>query len=270
MVGFFDSGFGGLTVLKEVVKTLPEYSCIYLGDNARTPYGSRSQDVIYQYTIEGVDELFRQGTELVILACNTASAVALRRLQREWLPVHYPEKRVLGVLNPTVEEIKNFDCKTVGLFATQATVKSQAFVREIAKIDSGAVVIQQACPLLVPIIESGEFDQLEVVTQKYVQELFAKRKDIGTVILGCTHYAIIANIFRKYVPQHVRIISQGELVATSLRKYLARHIEIENRLSKNGEVSFLTTKSSPHVQYLAKMFYGKKIKLEVVSFKSGS
>lgn len=265
MIGFFDSGFGGLTVLKEVVKILPDYSYIYLGDNARTPYGSRSQEVIYNYTCEGVEELFSRGACLVILACNTASAVALRRLQQDWLPKHYPDRRVLGIFNPTVEEVGNFNSKIIGLFATQATIESGAFEREIAKIDGLVVVAQQACPLLVPIIESGEFDQLERVVQKYVKELFEKNNSIGTVILGCTHYAIIEEVFRKYIPQNIQIISQGKLVAKSLQKYLGRHGEIEKKLEKDGARIFLTTENSQKVEHLAGLFYGSKIKLEIVN-----
>lgn len=263
MIGFFDSGFGGLTVLKEVVKVLPEYSYVYLGDNARTPYGSRSQEVIYQYTIEGVEELFRQGAELVILACNTASAVALRKIQQEYLPQFYPDKKVLGIIIPTAEEMAGFE--NIGIFATEATVDSGVYVGEILKFNSDADIFHQACPLIVPVIESGEFDQLENIVQKYVKGFFSKNDKIDVVILGCTHYAIIENIFRKYVPEDVRIISQGKIVAEKLEKYLARHGEIESRLSRNGDGLFLTTENSPHIQQLAEIFYGKKIELKVVS-----
>jgi glutamate racemase len=264
MIGFFDSGFGGLTILKEVAKTLPDYSYIYLGDNARTPYGSRSQEIIYEYTKEGVEELFKQGAQIVVLACNTASAVALRKLQQDWLPKKYPERKILGIFKPTVEDAKNFNSKTIGFFATEATVESGAFVREIAKLKADIVVVQQACPLLVPIIEAGEFKQNETVVQKYVEELFKKNKNIGTVVLGCTHYAIIEDIFRKYVPKNAQIISQGELVAQSLKRYLDSHPDIKKCLKKECRREFLTTENSPRIKKLAEIFYGEKINLKVV------
>lgn len=269
MIGFFDSGLGGLTILKEVVKILPEYSYVYLGDNARTPYGSRSQEIIYQYTCEGIEELFSRGATLVVLACNTASAVALRKIQQEYLPKYHPDKKVLGIFNPTVEKVKEFQSNIIGLFATEATVNSKAFEREIAKTSSEAIVIQQACPLLVPIIESGEFDQLEIIVSKYVNELFEKG-NIGTVILGCTHYAIIENLFRKFIPPNVEIITQGNLVAESLRDYLKRHQEIESKLKKKQARIFLTTENSAHTKELSQLFYGNKINLEAIKLSSRS
>ena len=269
MIGFFDSGFGGLTILKEVVKTLPDYSFVYLGDNARTPYGSRSQEVIYQYTIEGVEELFRRGAQLVILACNTSSAVALKKIQKEYLPKHHPGKYVLGIIIPVAEEAKNFKAKNIGVFATQASVESNAFSKEIAKTDNTLVTTQQACSELVPIIEAGEFEKLNDVVEKYSKQLFAKNKDIDTVILGCTHYAIIEDVFRKNISQNVQIISQGKLVAESLKKYLNKHSEIEKCLEKKCGRVFLTTEKSMHVQHLAESFYGEKLKLEVVNLFHG-
>ena len=269
MIGFFDSGFGGLTILREVAKTLPDYSFVYLGDNARTPYGSRSQEVIYQYTVQGVEELFRKGAQLVILACNTSSAVALKKIQKEYLPKHHPDKYVLGIIIPVAEEAKNFNAKNIGVFATQASVESGAFEKEIAKTDDTIVTTEQACPLLVPIIESGEFEELDDVVKKYVKELFAKNKNIQTVILGCTHYALIEDIFRKNIPQNVEIISQGKLVAESLKKYLDKHVEIEKCLEKKCARIFLTTEKSLHVEHLAQLFYGEKIKLEVVNLSLG-
>lgn len=265
MIGFFDSGFGGLTILKEVEKALPSFSYIYLGDNARTPYGSHSQEIIYQYTIEGVEELFRQGAKLVILACNTASAVALKKLQQEWLPLHYPDRRVLGIFNPTVEEAGAHNLKTIGLFATQATVESEAFIREIAKINMAVAVFQQACPLLVPIIETGNFDQLESVVQEYAQALSEKSNSMDAIILGCTHYAIVEKTFRKYLPAGIKIFSQGEIVAKKLKEYLDRHLEFRDNLKEGAKKIFLTTENSPHVQALAELFYGEKIDLFVIS-----
>ncbi|MDD5397333.1 MAG: glutamate racemase [Candidatus Moranbacteria bacterium] len=263
MIGFFDSGFGGLTVLKEVVKTLPDYSYVYLGDNARTPYGSLSQEVIYKYTCEGVEELFSRGAKLIILACNTSSSMALRRIQQEYLPKFHPDKNVLGIIIPTSEEMGKF--KNIGIFATEATVSSDAYPIEISKFNPTAEIFQQACPLLVPIIESGEFDDLESVVKKYAEDLFIKNKDIEAVILGCTHYAIIEDIFRKYIPGDVKIVLQGKIVAEKLKDYLDRHGEIEDGLKKEKSRIFLTTEKSPHVQQLAELFYGEKIELEIVT-----
>ncbi|EKE19533.1 MAG: hypothetical protein ACD_8C00143G0005 [uncultured bacterium] len=262
MIGFFDSGFGGLTILKEVVRTLPDYSYVYLGDNARTPYGSRSQEIIYQYTCEGVSELFRQGAELVVLACNTSSAVALRKIQQEFLPKFHPDKKVLGIIIPTAEEMMGFE--NIGIFATEATVFSEIYTIEILKNNPSAIVTQQACPLLVPIIEAGEFGQLDAVVKKYAKELFRKNENIEKVILGCTHYAIIEDVFRRYIPQHVEIISQGKIVAEKLKSYLDNHPEIENRIEKKSRRKFLTTKNSHSIQHLADLFFGEKIKLEII------
>ncbi|EKE18900.1 MAG: Glutamate racemase [uncultured bacterium] len=262
MIGFFDSGFGGLTILKEVVKTLPDFSYVYLGDNARTPYGSLSKEIIYQYTCEGVEELFSRGAELVILACNTSSAVALRKIQQEYLPKFHPDKKILGIIIPTVEEMVGHE--NIGIFATEATISSGIYPAEILKINANAIVTQEACPLLVPIIESGEFDQLENVVQKYVKDLFAKSEDIETVILGCTHYAIIEDIFRKFIPNNVEIISQGKIIAEKLKNYLSRHGEMEGGMKKGGERIFLTTANSPQIQELARMFYGEEINLKIV------
>jgi len=262
MIGLFDSGLGGLTILKEVVKILPQYSYIYLGDNARSPYGSRSQEVIYQFTSEGVRELFNRGAELIVLACNTSSSSALRRIQQEFLPLDFPNKKVLGIIIPTAEESPNFTkSKEVGILATEATVNSLAYPAEIVKINSGIKVYQQACPLLVPIIEAGETDWegLDLAIKKYLSELFNKSRSIDAIILGCTHYAIIENRIREYLPSNVRIVSQGKIVAEKLRDYLIRHPEIENKIMKDGGRLFLTTKSSKRVGKLARVFYNEPI-----------
>lgn len=251
--------------MKEVEKLLPDYSYVYLGDNLRTPYGSRTKEEIFKYTKEGVKKLFEQGARLVILACNTSSAVALRRMQKEWLPKKYPDRKVLGIFVPTVENMKNSRAKTVGIFATRATVASGAYVREIAKMNPKIVVLQKACPLLVSMIENGEFSQLDRIVEKYTRELFGKNKKIDTVILGCTHYAIIENIFRKYVSKNVVIISQGIIIAKSLAEYLKKHPEIDGKLRRKGKRKFLTTKKSPHVRQLAELFYGDKINLRFIS-----
>jgi len=259
MLGFFDSGLGGLTILKEVVKLLPQYSYIYLGDNARTPYGGRSQEVIYQFTTEGIRELFKRGAELVILACNTSSSV-LRRIQQEFLPRNFPNKRVLGIIIPTAEEAGNFSSsKNIGILATEATVNSLVYPKEINKIYPEIKVYQQACPLLVPIIEVGEikWEGLDLLIQKYLKELFKKSKKIDTLILACTHYQIIKNKIKKYLPPKIRIISQGKIVAEKLKDYLKRHPEIEKKLSKNKKRIFLTTENSERVVKLAKLYFPK-------------
>lgn len=268
MIGFFDSGFGGLTVLREAAKTLPDYSYLYLGDNARTPYGSHSPQTIYEYTLEGVEELFRQGANLVILACNTASAVALKKLQKEYLPVHHPGKTVLGIIIPVAEEVKYFKSKTIGVFATETTVNSNAFAIEIAKTNPALETVHQACPLLVPMIEAGEIDGLDIFVEKYVKDLFAKNSKIGSVVLGCTHYAIIEDVFRKFIPKEVEIVSQGKIVAQSLGCYLENHPEIEKRLEKECARRFLTTEDSAKIEHLADMFYGEKAEMEVAKISS--
>lgn len=264
MIGFFDSGFGGMTVFREVMRVMPECTYIYLGDNARTPYGSRSGEIIYEYTREGVEELFKRGCVLVVLACNTASAVALRKLQQEYLPQHWPDRKVLGIIIPTAEEMREKK-GTVGIFATEATVQSRTFPIEIAKHNPEISVAQQACPLLVPIIEAGEFDQLDAVIEKYVRELFASASDIHSVILGCTHYALVEHIFKKYIPLGVEIISQPRIVTEKLHDYLRRHPEIESRLNKDGRQTFFTTETSDKIQNLAEMFYGEKIQLQSIT-----
>jgi len=270
MIGFFDSGFGGLTVLKEVVKLLPQYSYLYLGDNARTPYGNRSQEVIYQFTTEGVGELFKRGAKLVILACNTSSSGALRRIQQEFLPRVYPERsrRVLGIIIPTAEKIEKFtSTKEVGILATEATVNSLAYPKEIRKVSPEIRIYQQACPLLVPVIEAGEIEslKLEQLIGIYVDNLFSQSSKIDAVILGCTHYAIIEGEIKKHLPQNVKLVSQGPIIAQRLKDYLRRHPEIENRISKNSERLFFTTENSKRVRALSGLFYGEPLELEIAS-----
>lgn len=267
MIGFFDSGFGGLTILKEVEKLLPQYSYIYLGDNARTPYGSRSDEVIFSYTVEGLIELFNRGASLIILACNTSSAVALRKIQQEWLPVHFPDKKVLGIIIPTAEEINHFTkSNVVGILATEATIRSNVYTDEIFKINSKINVVGQACPLFVPTIEAGEHLAFEfnLIIRKYLEVLIKNAPGIDAVILGCTHYAIIESQIRKLLPKNIRLITQGEIVAKKLKQYLARHNELEQALDRERKRVFLTTKDSEKVKRLTELFYGKPIKLELV------
>ncbi len=271
MLGFFDSGFGGLSVVREIRKRLPRYSFTYLGDNARTPYGSRSLEIIHRYTLEGVVELFNRGAELIIVACNTSSSVALRKIQQEYLPGHYPDRRVLGIVIPTAEEVSALSTtKTIGILATEATVNSLAYLQEIAKIDAAASVYQQACPLLVPIIESGELDSAAAPAQQYMTELLAKNREIDTILLGCTHYALIESLIRPLAPGGVTIVSQGAIVAAKLKNYLMRHPEMERRLDRSGKEVFLSTENSPRIQTLAARFFGQPLRIDTVQISRGN
>ena len=266
MLGFFDSGFGGLSVVREIRKNLPQYSFTYLGDNARTPYGSRPLDVIHRYTLEGVVELFRRGAQLIIVACNTSSSVALRRIQQQYLPKHHPEKRVLGIVIPTAEEVSSLSTtKVIGILATQATVNSMAYPQEILKIAPRVEVHQQACPLLVPLIEAGELQATRAPARRYVESLLKQDPRIDTILLGCTHYALIEEILRGLIPPEIRLVSQGAIVAAKLADYLRRHPEIEQRLDRSGKEVFLSTEYSPRIQRLATQFFGKPITIETVS-----
>jgi len=267
MIGLFDSGLGGLTILKEITKILPQYFYVYLGDNARAPYGARSQDVIYKYTVSGVTELFNQGAELVILACNTSSSSALRKIQQEFLPKNFPNKRVLGIIIPTAEEVPNLTkTKEVGILATEATINSKAYINEIQKINSSIKIFQQACPLFVPIIEAGdvEWEGLDLAIKKYLNELFIMSKNIDTIILGCTHYALIEEKIKSYLPDSIKLVSQSKIIAEKLKDYLKRHPEIENKLDKSGKRKFLTTESSERIKNLSQMFYGESIEISIV------
>lgn len=267
MIGFFDSGFGGLTIVHEVVQRLPQYSTIYLGDNARAPYGSRTQEEIFQFTREGVEFLFHQGADLVIVACNTSSSSALRRIQHEVLPIKYPAKRVLGVITPTIEHLDSFtEHNAVGILATQATVDSGAYVREAKKYWPHISVTQQACPLLVPMIEQGaEQSEIRRIAKEYLDQLLNAHAQIDAVLLGCTHYALIADVIQQLVPRGMRVVSQGSLVATQLVDYLQRHPEINERLDKQGAHTFFTTGNQSEVERLARVFYGEGMAIQHVA-----
>lgn len=259
-IGVFDSGYGGLTVLKEIVKILPQYDYIYLGDNARTPYGNRSFETVYKYTLEAVKYLFSVDCKLVILACNTASAKALRSIQQNDLPKIAPDKRVLGVIRPSVEVISKYT-KTgvIGVLATSGTVASKSYVLEIDKISPQYKVYQQACPMWVPLVENIEHnsDGADFFVKKCINDLLCQNTKIDTIMLACTHYPLLLNKIKKYLPKHIQIISQGKIVAPSLKDYLFRHIEIDNCLSKNGECQFLTTDIPVLFDKKAKIFMEK-------------
>jgi len=265
VLGYFDSGFGGLSVVREIQKRLPQYSFVYLGDNARSPYGSLSLDVIHRYTLEGVIELFERGAKLIVVACNTSSSVALRKIQQEYLPKHHPDKRILGIVIPTAEEVSSLSTtKVIGILATEATVNSHAYPQEILKIDPQVEVRQQACPLLVPLIEAGELPAARVPAGRYIESLLKGDPRIDTILLGCTHYALIEDILRPLIPPAVRLVSQGAIVAEKLADYLRRHPEMERRLDKSGTELFLTTEYSPRIQRLATQFFGRPIAIQTV------
>jgi glutamate racemase len=266
-IGVFDSGFGGLTVFKSIRQLLPQYDYIYLGDNARTPYGNRSFETVLKFATEGVNYLFRQGCPLVIIACNTASAKALRSIQQNWLPKHYPERRVLGVIRPTVEAIRNYTkTNKVALWATTGTVRSQSFAIEINKYAPGVELAQQACPMLVPLVEAGELegDGLDYFIEKYWSQTRGQIPDIDSLLLACTHYPLILPRIKALIPSSVRILSQDEIVPPSLKDYLTRHPEHESAVSKNGNCRFLTTDACEHFDHLGEIFMGHKITSEKV------
>lgn len=266
-IGVFDSGYGGLTVLKEIVKTLPGYSYIYLGDNARTPYGTRSFEVVYHYTREAVYKLFDMGCRLVILACNTASAKALRTIQQKDLPGWGPEKRVLGVIRPSVEALARYSSSGhVGILATSGTVASCSYPMEIEKLYGPEKfrVTQLACPMWVPLVENNELtgEGTAYFVRKYAEELLARDAGIDTVILGCTHYPLLKPLITRYMPSQVKIIGQGHIVAESLADYLTRHPEMDEKLCREGTVRYYTTDKPDFFEKMAGIFMEKEVKSE--------
>lgn len=270
MIGVFDSGYGGLTILKQLRETLPEYDFIYLGDNARAPYGPRSFDVVYEFTRQAVMKLFSLGCHLVILACNTASAKALRTIQQEDLKkkYHLPSSddtmtleeqgyRVLGVIRPTVEIIGDLTkTRHIGIVATEGTIRSESYNLEIEKLYPDIIVTGQACPLWAAIVEAGEADSLgaEYFVKKRINQLLTKDPLIDTIILGCTHYPLLKNALNKAVPKNINLISQGEYVAESLKDYLHRHPEMDKKCSKGGTIQYYTTESEERFKEIGKNF----------------
>lgn len=267
-IGVFDSGYGGLTVLKEIVREMPGYRYIYVGDNARAPYGTRSFDAVYRYTRECVFWLLDQGCPLVILACNTASAKALRTIQQKDLPEHYPDRRVLGVIRPSTEIIGNHTNKGhIGIMATSGTVASQSYVIEIEKFFPNIHVHQQACPIWVPLIENNEYEDpaAEYYIKKYVDLLLDQSPDIDTILLACTHYPLILPQIMKFVPEHIRVIPQGEMVAHSLSDYLQRHPEIEKRCLREKGIDFYTTDATEDFDKKGSIFWGESLRSKHLS-----
>ncbi|MFZ2086936.1 MAG: glutamate racemase [Desulfobaccales bacterium] len=265
MIGVFDSGFGGLVVLREFLAVLPQYDYLYLGDNARIPYGTRSDRVVIRFTQQAVDFLFRQGCQLIILACHTASAKALRTIQQKYLPEHYPERRVLGVLIPTVEEaLAASPRKRIGVIGTEGTVTSRSFEIELHKLDPTVQVFQRACPLLVPLIEEGEQDWegTTMILRRYLGPI--QQALVDTLILGCTHYSILHDRVAAGMGGGARLICSGQVTAMKLVDYLRRHPEMEARLSRGQSRRYLTTDLTPRFQLLASLFMGHPLDSEVV------
>ncbi|MCE2711438.1 MAG: glutamate racemase [Cryomorphaceae bacterium] len=268
-IGVFDSGYGGLTVLSEFIKALPQYDFLYLGDNARSPYGSRSFDVVYEYTLQAVTELFSRGCHLVVLACNTASAKALRTIQQNDLPKMFPDRRVLGVIRPSTESLGSMTrSKHVGILATEGTVRSESYVIELAKFAPDCSVVQHACPMWVPLIENNlQFSEAgKVFIKNDVEQLLQKDSKIDTILLGCTHYPIVSEYLRSIVPQHIQIITQGSLVAEKLVNYLERHPEINERCIKDASLRFLTSENNQVFDRQAESFIGRSIRSEHIHF----
>ena len=268
-IGVFDSGYGGLTVLSEIVKQLPEYDYLYLGDNARAPYGTRSFEVVYEYTLEAVKELFSRGCELVVIACNTSSAKALRTIQQNDLPKIDSHKRVLGVIRPSAEVIGDLT-KTghVGILATEGTVKSESYVIELKKFSPSTKVIQHACPMWVPLIENNrhESEAGKLFIQEDIQQLLDKDPKIDVIVLACTHYPILKQYIETIIPSSIQVLSQGKIVAEKLNDYLKRHVELAKSCSKNGKIHFLTTENSLDFDRKASIFFGKTVVSEHIKF----
>jgi len=262
-IGIFDSGYGGLTVLKEITAKLPGYDYIYLGDNARSPYGTRSFETVYAYTLECVKWFFEQGCPLVILACNTASAKALRTIQQNDLEKIDPSKRVLGVIRPTTEIIGQYT-KTgnVGILATNGTVISRSYPIEIQKFYPDIKVFQEACPMWVSLVENNEYNSpgADYFIRKNIDNLLQQSGSIDTILLACTHYPLLMEKIKKAVPDNITVLSQGEIVANGLATYLQKHPELEEKCSKNGHISFFTTDSPEDFDNHAAIFYGKPVK----------
>lgn len=261
-IGVFDSGYGGLTILNEIQRLMPNYDYIYLGDNARAPYGTRSFDIVYRFTLQAVNYLFEQGCHLVILACNTASAKALRSIQQKDLPHIDPNRRVLGVIRPTVEKVGELSKNgNIGIFGTPGTIQSQSYDIEIAKLYPTFHTYGNGCPMWVPLVENREADRpgADYFVKQEVDNLFAQQADIDTVLLACTHYPLLYDKIRQYVPQSAQVIKQGEIIAESLVDYMHRHPEIDARCTRNGITRYLTTENAAKFSEMASIFLNQPI-----------
>lgn len=267
-IGVFDSGFGGLTILDGIRSLMPQYDYIYLGDNARTPYGTRSFDVVYEFTLQAVKKLFSFGCPLVILGCNTASAKALRSIQQEYLVHHAPDRRVLGVIRPTAEIVGELTkTKHIGVLATEGTIRSESYKIEIEKLYPGSVIIGQACPMWVPLVENNEFDKpgADYFVKDSIDKLMQQDPLIDTIILGCTHYPLLMEKINKYCPDKVKIVPQGHYIAKSLQDYLIRHPEMSARLTQNGTCQYFTTESRTKFRECASLFLKEEVTVERVT-----
>ncbi len=261
-IGVFDSGYGGLSILKEITATLPQYDYIYMGDNARAPYGTRDFDTVYEYTLQCVKWFFSQGCQLVILACNTASAKALRTIQQHDLPLIDPSRRVLGVIRPTSEVIGNYSKSGhVGIMGTNGTVQSNSYVIEIEKFFPHINVSQEACPMWVSLVENNEYQSpgADYFVKKHIDHLLQHDTAIDTILLACTHYPLLMEKIKKYTPEGVSVIAQGHIIAAGLEDYLQRHPEIDGKCSKNGSRKFYTTGDTADFNNHASLFYGGEI-----------
>lgn len=267
-IGIFDSGYGGLTILHGIRQLLPQYDYLYLGDNARTPYGNRSFDVVYEFTRQAVVKLFEMGCHLIVIGCNTASAKALRSIQQNDLPKLDPARRVLGIIRPTAEVIGSLTkSRHVGIFATEGTIRSESYNLEIHKLYPDIQVTGVACPFWVPLVEYNEADSpgADYFVKKRIDQLMRLDNQIDTVILGCTHYPLLLPKIRQYLPQGVCIVSQGEYVAASLQNYFVRHPEIEQRCTKGGKVHYLTTENPEKFQESAQLFMREAVEVDNIT-----
>lgn len=266
-IGIFDSGYGGLTVLSEIKKQLPQYDFIYLGDNARAPYGNRSFDLVYAFTLQAIEWFFAQGCHLVILACNTASAKALRSIQQNNLPVMDPEKRVLGVIRPTAERVADFsNTEHIGILGTEGTIQSKSYELEIEKLHPQLIVTGEACPMWVPLVENREYDKpgADYFVKQHIDRLLEKDAEIDAIILGCTHYPLLMKKIRQFIPENIQVIAQGKYVAESLADYLHRHPEMERKCTKNGTLHFFTTESPDKFERMASVFLNEEVRAQKV------
>ena len=271
-IGIFDSGYGGLTILDKIRKRLPEYDYIYLGDNARSPYGSRSFEVVYEFTLQAVQWLFKQNCRLIILACNTASAKALRTIQQKDIPRIDPQRRVLGVIRPTVENIgKITRTRRVGILATSGTISSHSYPLEIEKLFPDIIVEEEACPMWVPLVENGEYNKpgADYFVKQHLNPILARDSGIDTLILACTHYPLLEPKIRSLLPKPVHLITQGSLVAESLEDYLHRHSEMDVLCSKNATCRFYTTESEEKFATMASLFLNGEIDVKRINFERG-
>ena len=269
-IGVFDSGYGGLTILSKIREALPEYDYIYLGDNARTPYGTRSFEIVYEFTLQAVNKLFEMGCYLVILACNTASAKALRTIQMNDLPNIDPDRRVLGVIRPTAECIGSMtQTRHVGILATAGTIKSESYPLEVHKLFEDIKVSGEACPMWVPLVENNEAngEGADFFIRKYIDNLLAKDRQIDTLVLGCTHYPILLPKIQKFIPQGVKVVAQGEYVATSLKDYLHRHPEMDMKCTREGKCRFYTTEAEDKFIESASMFLNENITVQRITLE---